>query len=70
MVPLLLNPKGKNKPHFPIGGYHFLLPEDTLLPPFPCSLHLPCSRPGGGGQPLQSKILASLAASLGASLMH
>lgn len=45
-------PHRRNKPRFPIGGYHFLLPEETLLSPFPRSLHLPCPRPGGvWGQP-------------------
>lgn len=39
-VPLLLSPVGRNKPCCPIGGYHFLLPEETLLPPFPGGLHL------------------------------
>lgn len=45
-------PHRRNKPRFPIGGYHFLLPEETLLSPFPRSLHLPCPRPGGCGDSL------------------
>lgn len=57
-VPFLLNPKGRNKPHFPIGGYHFLLPEETLLPPFPCSSHLPRRRPGEQGQPFSCPLRA------------
>lgn len=65
-------PHRRNKPRFPIGGYHFLLPEETLLSPFPRSLHLPCPRPGGrvGWEtafplPLQSKAL-----SLGTSFLQ
>eukprot|EP00069_Balaena_mysticetus_P006690 bmy_18751T0 len=48
-VPLLLSPAGRNKPCCPIGGYHFLLPEETLLPPFLAACTC-CPRPGGLGR--------------------
>lgn len=75
-VPLLFNPIGRNKAHFPIGSYHFLpLPaagrDSSAF--FPLSL-APALRLGAGGSaflfPPQCKILTSLETNLGASLIQ